>query len=240
MDDKLLTTAQIEATVERGFKFLGTMSQVPSIRALMQRGGYTTEEHARGWELALELVGYKNPIEASGTQLKQRQAIAELDAYDGPSFDRARAALDRQYPAQSAYVFEGLTAKSGADAVGSVRTFVDRVAALRDGSDPKRSGTRADDAAAAALLGARQIIDASEETRLRGLIADATSLAEMPTPAEPDPTQRQVTARALDAWLRDWRETARVLVTRRDYQIRLGLAERRAPSGTASEPGSEG
>ena len=39
MDDKLLTPVQIETVVDRGFKFLGTMSQVPNIRALMQRGG---------------------------------------------------------------------------------------------------------------------------------------------------------------------------------------------------------
>jgi hypothetical protein len=51
----------------------------------------------------------------------------------------------------------------------------------------------------------------------------------------PHPNLREQTARALDAWLRDWRETARVLVTRRDYQIRLGLAERRASKDDASE-----
>lgn len=45
---------------------------------------------------------------------------------------------------------------------------------------------------------------------------------------------RQKVARELEAWLRDWRETARVLVTRRDYQIRLGLAERRASSVSAA------
>lgn len=86
-------------------------------------------------------------------------------------------------------------------------------------------------------MATRRIIDADEEQRLRALIAEATSLADMPVTAQPDPAQRQKTARALDAWLRDRRETTRVLVTRRDYQIRMGLAERR--SATAVEAVAE-
>jgi hypothetical protein len=42
-------------------------------------------------------------------------------------------------------------------------------------------------------------VDADEERRLRTLIADATSLAELPVIAEPDPTKRQQTAQKLDA-----------------------------------------
>jgi hypothetical protein len=41
--------------------------------------------------------------------------------------------------------------------------------------------------------------------------------------------------RMLDAWLRDWRESARVLIQRRDHQIRMGLAERRTGKGEAPE-----
>jgi hypothetical protein len=166
--------------------------------------------------------------------LGQREATAQLDQWDGANFDRARAALDHRHPDQSAYVFDNLSAKSGAEAIGSVRTFLDRVAALRDGTDSARTSTRDADKAAAALLATRRIVDADEERRLRALIADATSLAELPVIAEPDPTKRQQTARKLDAWLRDWRETARVLITRRDHQIRLGLAERRAPKAEAA------
>src|SRR5690606_16775402 len=125
----------------------------------------------------------------------------------------------------AAYVFEGLTAKTGADAIGAVRTFLDRVAALRNGTDPQRASTREQDGQAAALLATRRIVDEAEEARLRGLIEEATRLADMPPlPPEPDPSQRQQTARALEAWLNDWRSTARVLITRRDHQIRLGLA----------------
>jgi len=243
VSEKDLTSAQIDLLTERGTKFLGGASQVPPIRVLLARGGYDEAEHARGWELLLSVLGYRStPVQVASDQLRQSQAIAELDAYDGPNFDRTRAALDHRFPAQSAYVFEGLTAKTGAESIGSVRTFIDRVAALRDGTDPARSATRDADAAAAALLAARRIIDANEEQRLRGLIAEATRLADAPAAIEPDPSLRQKLARELEAWLRDWRETARVLITRRDYQIRLGLVERRrAPAGTAvAETGEDG
>jgi hypothetical protein len=236
MSSSELTQAHIDTLTERGTKFLGAASQVPAIRAALERGGYNEAEHGRGWELLLELLGFKNPTlpEVTGEQQRQREAVAELDAYDGPAFDRARAALEHRFPAQAAYVFEGLSARSGTESIGAVRTFVDRVAALRDGSDSTRTATRAEDAAAAALLAARRIIDGQEEQRLRGLIGEATRLAHAPSAPAADPTRRQRVARELELWLRDWRETGRVLVTRRDHQIRLGLAERRSPSAPES------
>jgi hypothetical protein len=237
MSDTELTSIQIERITERATKFIGTVSQVPSIRAILDLGGYSEEEHQRGWSLWLDLLGYRRSPDTTTdvTRIRQREAIAELDQWDGPSFDRTRAALEHRFPAQAAYVFDGLTAKSGVEAVGAVRTFLDRVAALRDGTDAARAATRSEDQAAWQLLVTRRIVDTNEEQRLRGLITEASTLPDMPAPVQPDPSLRQQTARALDAWLRDWRETARVLVTRRDYQIRLGLAERRASKDEASE-----
>jgi hypothetical protein len=229
MPENELSQVQIDVLAERAIKFLSAASQVPSIRVLLDRGGYHEEEHKHGWELALSVLGYNTTIQNGPAKaLRQSQATAELDAWDGENFSRARAALDHRFPAQSAYVFDNLSAKTGPEAIGAVRTFLDRVAALRDGSDPARADSRDADKAAAELLAARRIVDQGEEARLRALITEATSLAHKPVVAEPDPSLRQKLAKQLDAWLRDWRETARVLVTRRDYQIRLGLAERRA------------
>jgi hypothetical protein len=240
METSSLSSTQIDRIVERAIKFLSAASQLPAIRARLDAGGYNEEEHRTGWNRTLELLGYRAQpdVAVPSAQLRQQQATAELDQWDGPAFDRARAALERRFPAQAAYVFRGLTAKTGAEAIGSVRTFLDRVAALRDGSDPQRTSTREADAQAAALLATRRIVDDREEARLRALIEDATSLADLPTLAEPDPSQRQSAARALDDWLRDWRGTARVLITRRDHQIRLGLAERRSAKATEPDPGA--
>lgn len=234
MAETELSQAQIELIAERGTKFLSGASQVPSIRLGLSQGGYSEEEHRQGWELLLELLGYKTNVQGSPVALRQREATAELDQWDGENFERARAALDHRFPDQSAYVFDNLSAKSGAESIAAVRTFVDRVASLRDGTDAARADKRSADKAAAELLAARRIVDAEEEKRLRGLIAEATRLADAPTVKEPDPSVRQQTAVKLDAWLRDWRETARVLIKRRDYQIRLGLAERRSPKADAA------
>jgi hypothetical protein len=233
---KTYSETDIELLTERGTKFLSTTSQVPNIRALLHEGGYSEAEHRHGWELLLDVLGYRtNTAQGSVQELRQRSAMAELDQWDGPAFDRSRAALERRYPDQAAYVFQNLNAKTGAESIGAVATFLNRVASLRDGTDAARASTRAPDKEAADLLAARKIVDATEEQRLRALIDQATSIADMPAPVE-DPNVRQQRAAELDAWLSDWRESARVLVTRRDHQIRLGLAERRASkAGDASE-----
>jgi hypothetical protein len=226
------TSPQIDVITGRATKFLSAVSQLPAIRAALHQGGYSEGDHGRGWALLLAVLGYQLPPHSAPSQaeqVRQREAASQLDQWDGPAFDRARAALEHRFPEQASYVFANLSAKSGPDSIGAVRTFLDRVGALRAGSDPARSATRTEDAAAAELLAQRRIVDVHEEQRLRALIDDAIRIAELPLAAEPDPSQRQQTLRELDAWLRDWRETARTLVTRRDYQIRLGLAERRSP-----------
>jgi hypothetical protein len=228
---KELSDKDIERIIQRATKFLRALSQNSHIRDLLVRGGYDAEEHERGWQLLLELLGYRpNASFAPAAEMTaQAAAEAELDAWDGPAFERSRYPLERAFPEQARYIFENLGPKTGADSVGAVATFLNRVAALRDGTDPDRAAMRDEDRKAAALLEKRRVLDASEEQRLRKLIAEAKRLA-APLPAPPpiDPARRQVAARELDAFLRDWRETARVLVTRRDYQIQLGLAERRS------------
>jgi hypothetical protein len=65
--------------------------------------------------LLLELLGYRAAGDGAPTTPAQAQAMTQLDQWDGPSYDRARAALDHLDPEQSAYVFDGLSAKTGAD-----------------------------------------------------------------------------------------------------------------------------
>jgi hypothetical protein len=233
MTSKQYTSQEIDRLGMRGTKFLGAVSQVPRIRSILHAGGYSDDDHERGWDLTLRLLGYHQRMDApdSPQVLRQRAATEELDQWDGQALERSRAALEHRYPEQSRYVFEGLSAGSGAEAIATVRTFLDRVAALRDGTDVSRIATRAEDRAAADLLAVRRIVTSAEELRLRTLLGEATSLPDLPRSTQPDSSQRQHTARELDAWLRDWRATARVLVTRRDDLIRLGLAERRTSKG---------
>jgi hypothetical protein len=229
-----LNPAEIQRDINRGTKLLGTLSRVPDIRRIMVGRGYTEEEHQLGWRLLLGVMGWTPEADVSEEPIgpiTQDQAIAELDQWDGPNFAIARAALARLHPAQGDYIFLNLTAQTGPAAVGSVKTYLDRVVALRDGSDPSREATRAKDRAAVQTLELRKVAGPELETHLYGLISEATKLAPEPVgdAAAADPAaDYQQAAKDLHNWLTDWRETARAVITRRDYLIRLGLAERRS------------
>ena len=231
----ILTEQDIDDDIDQGTKFLRTLSTRSEVRRIMEHNGYRPKEHLLGWSLLLELCGYgAGQAEPEQEPLPQERAIAELDSWDGPGFQRARPALHRLHPEQEAYVFEALHAATGAAAVGSVNTFLDRVAALRDGTDGRRAGTREADKAAAATLRERNIVTAEIEAHLRKLIEQATELAPSPPPEEePKPEQDehyQGTARKFHAWLIDWGQTARAVINRRQYLIWLGLTEpRRSP-----------
>ncbi|MBI4705938.1 MAG: hypothetical protein HY744_33005 [Deltaproteobacteria bacterium] len=166
---------------------------------------------------------------------RQREAVAELDNWDEPTFARARATLERHFPAAAEYVFANLQAASGSAAVKSVATFLARLGALEAGSDPARADSRADDKNAVALLEKRGIT-AAERQRVHQLVELAlapTGLVDAPPGA--DPTERRAKLVALKAWYSEWAETARALVKKRAHLIRLGLATRRA-----SQPSAEG
>ena len=48
----------LDRLIERGTKFLRGLSTSPEIYYLLAGAGYTAEEHRRGWELLLPLLGY--------------------------------------------------------------------------------------------------------------------------------------------------------------------------------------
>jgi hypothetical protein len=225
-----ISPRSLERNLERAARLLGTLSRSPRIRRILaERAGYTEEDHRTGWSLYLTAMGFRQDPPSFApprTRFAQELAIAELDQWDAPAFDRARSALAASYPAQLDYIFNSLGPSTGAEAVAGVKTFLDRVARLRDGSDPARDATRDADRAAADRLARRRIVEADIEARLRKLIEQATSLPEAPKDDPPieDSPGYQAAAAGLVAWLTDWRGQARSLIRRRDYLISLGLA----------------
>lgn len=213
----------------RGVKFLSTLSRVPEIRAALDEGaGYSEEDHAQGWNLLLTAMGYirKGVPIPTGVVFPQQAALVELDEWDGVTFERTRAALKYTFPAQHDYLFQGLNAATGADAITTVQTFVERVVALQDGTDPDRAEQREEDREAVQRLAERKIFTPEIRVHIEGLLEQAKKLA--PPPKSPEiEDEIQNAADHLHVWLSDWTGQARAFITRGDYLIRLGLSSRK-------------
>lgn len=124
------------------------------------------------------------------------------------------------HPDQAAFVFANLQPAVGTAAVLTVRLFLEWLDALEN--SPDRIATRDKDLEALATLEKRGITQ-DERQRMRSLLNIAQGLSTTTNTAD----TRLDDLRALRAWFDDWSETARIVVTRRDYLIRLGLAKRK-------------
>ena len=181
----------------------------------------------QGWQLLHAASGYHEvaPVPEDTTV---RDAIKQVDDWDEGGFQIISASLRYRFPDQAAFVLDGLQASTGAAAVLGVKQLLDRLDALE--SATSRASTREQDLAAIALLAERGI-NAAERRRLRNLIAVAESAPDLSLPdAEKVAKSEADTLRnlmALRAWYEEWSSIARVVIKRRDYLIRMGLAKRR-------------
>lgn len=232
-----------ERAAFRGGKWLRTLSTRPDVMAVMVALGYSEKEHQHGWDLYLRMLGYKGatkPTPILPATVEQRDALSSVDGYDERAFVRARAALERLHPQQALYIFgDGLKAATGPEAVGTVQTFLNRYAALRDGTDPARGETRDADKAAAMTLEERNIVNPTIEKQLRAQIEIVRKLAPAPTAQVMSASEEalNIATGEFTTWLKDWRATAQAGVNRRDYRIMLGVAQRRtAKTGEGDTP----
>ncbi|HEY3496362.1 MAG TPA: hypothetical protein VGK73_16795 [Polyangiaceae bacterium] len=214
----------LASTPGRVLTFLRAAATKVEIRAALFAAGYSTEEQATGWSLLEKASGYVPNIASVSDDGAARAALAEVDAWDEPGFRRIGAALERLHPEQHSFVFAGLETARGAGSLLAVSTLLDRLDALE--SAPERKNSRADDRDAIATLTARGITPAVR-AHLRDLIRVAQT-AEPPTfPVDSAVTNRDEALKTLGAWYRDWSETARAVIQRRDYLVMLGLAQRK-------------
>lgn len=238
---------EIDQLVASGGKLLRAISIKPEIMQLMMGVGYSEAEHKQGWELYLRMLGYLGAGTVApavpSVSTAQAQALADIDHYDDPAFKRATAALRRLHADQLEYMFgDGLSAKSGPESVGTVQTFLDRYAALRDGTDPNRADKREADQAAAKTLEERNIINPAIEKQLRAQI----EVVKTPAPvraamhASAPETALQLAATAFADWLHDWRTTAQAGIQRRDYRIMLGISRRKVVADNDQTDTGEG
>jgi len=222
-----------------GGKFLRAISVKSDIMETMIGLGYSEPEHKHGWDLYLQMLGYIRAARPPTTPIKstnQQQALNEIDRYDKPTFRRATATLNRLHPEQCSYIFaDNLAAETGIESVGSVQTFLDRYAALRDGTDPTRADKRDADKAAATTLESRNIVTPAIEQHLRALIEIVKTPTTHTTAMIVSEESLQAGAKEFADWLNDWRTAASTGITRRDFRIMLGISRRRA-SDVTPEP----
>jgi hypothetical protein len=229
----------LEAAPERATKLLTGIGAVPTIRTSLFAAGMTDADIAEGRKLLLACLAAPNGGEEHDTHdaAKQRAAVAELDDWDEPNFARYKAALVRDHPAVAEYVFAGLAASTGVAAVQGVATLLARLDAIESHTDKARQDakTKKDDEKAIALL-AKRGLDAAERARLQGLVEIAlgpTSPLPASTTAQTAAQERKQALAELRAWFDEWSATARAVVKKRAYLIRMGLAARKAPAKSA-------
>ena len=221
-------------TPGRVLKFLGAVGTNPNIHAALGKRGYAKADHDRGWELLLTASGYRRRRAAVLDDPAASSAIAELDAWDEPNFRVARAALSNDFPDHAEYVFEDLEPATGAGAIVSIKTFLDRLDDFENGKD--RKAMRKVDHAALAKLADRGIT-AAARARLRELLKTALAA---PEPAGTDDrgttneAEQRAAKRALWGWFNEWAEVAKAEIKRRDYLIQLGFAKRKKRKDTGS------
>lgn len=232
-----INEAVIDRWLARGSRFFKAVSRNSVVREVLVSRGLTDEELQRGWSLFAELHGFgaEQAARPARRETSAAQAINEIDAWDAPAYATAHAVLDARLPAVSRYLFDNLAAAQGPVAVVGVERFLDRVAALRDGKAPGVDPEQGRQAAE--LLATRKVLDAKREAELRALIATARLGArpEEVVPAAAVDARRQQLAKSYIDWLHEWREVARSSIVRRDYQITLGIAQRRQSEDDAPE-----
>ena len=156
-----------------------------------------------------------------------RAAISELSKINKSLFGRSRAPLERYYPHTYEYLFHKLQASQGPDAVHGIATFLARLDLLESCNDPSRESHYEDDKAAVELL-AKRGVDVNERRRLQEFVEVALGPAEAISEVSlSNPEILRTRLIALRKWYDDWARTAKAVITKRSYLIRLGLAKRR-------------
>jgi hypothetical protein len=224
-------------------RFLLTIRN-PALYHVAQAHGYTLAEHEEGWTLFRRASGEGMALRGAphDPSLQPRYLHKELqpiDAFENLWFPRARAVIERVVPAPHratflATFFRDLTQQPlGPGVIVSVRTFLERVAALSTSTLPGAAAVRD-------TLRARGLTDdvlAAMRDRIAALERAPTTVpAPSPTPdARADYAAQRAAYEALSAWFNDWSTTLRSAYNKRDLLF-LGL---RTPSHKGSSAQEE-
>ncbi len=217
----------LEETPSRALEFLRGIGSTPVIMKLMSGAGYSAEVHAEGIRLLGNVVSFIEQRQAFSvvTSATHKGATAELETWCKTVYRRLEAATTRFYPDVASSLFANLAISDEMDASLLASIFLDR---LSEQKVPK----------GVLKLFAERNFGPEEMHHLKKLVGVAQAPApqtEEATSTKPKETRLQMLAE-LRAWYDDWSAAARTIVTRRDHQIRIGIAHRRAKSGSTPPP----
>jgi hypothetical protein len=232
METVTVKQSTIDATPGRMLAFLRALAQLRPMRSALEKLGFGVEEYTLGWRLLHRTSGYHTPEEHAvddDTVHGQEELDGEMDFWL-PVVDLS---LRHRHPDQHAVVFAvPVPAKSDGSLISMPR-LLDRIDVLENGKD--RLEFRAADHAALATLSKRGL---TKEKRIE--LRKMQNIAEGHGVNPPEPVQG-IEARNIQylyearAWYEEWSGLARKVITRRDYLIRAGLAQRRSASGSTDE-----
>ncbi len=227
-----------EVTTDKRFarvmKFLMASCEKKIARILMT-WGFTDEDRKEGWELLDRAAGRHLAVTPGrGSFATQyRGIVGAVDDWENTWFDVAEAALARLSPKVHAVLFQNLSKTSGPEVVLNVRTFLERIDAMKKAEDD-------DNKSALTLLEKRGLTD--------GVLDEAMGLIEKIAAAEADDdedenaedeaarkAEREQAVEAMWAWYQDWAKTARTVVKNRNYQVMLGLLQHRVGGSSVDE-----
>lgn len=214
----------LDETPPRVLRFLTAVSRSPEIRAALAGSGYGAADHQEACELLLRLLRYREPPPGP-VEPPAVAARAELDTWYERHGRLIRAALQLRYPAQAQFLLTDLAGAGEGQGLVAVVLLLDRLDALEQ--SPARLATREEDHEVLALL-ARRGITAEERARLRDVTVHGrgNDVSSRDPEASSHLAEQQETLRALHFWYREWSETARAVISRRDLLVRLGLLRR--------------
>ncbi len=225
-----------ELAYDRALQFLRAVGTDPVIRTAMQQTGFEDADLKQGW--ALVLAASSAPTAATKFT-PQAGPVADVtqkvEAWQSTMFLRAHAALRRLHPEQDAFVFDKIESGSGVASVVAVSMFLDRLDALESSSDRKAS-RKADHAAMATLERRGVTKEARKEARHLVHVVETTPAPTVTLDVAPPTDARFEALSELYAWVQDWTDCARAVITRRDQLIRLGIGKRHTRAAAAPAP----
>ncbi|MFO0749748.1 MAG: hypothetical protein U1F43_29370 [Myxococcota bacterium] len=228
---------QLEDVPHQVGRFLRAIAGNRGIAARMAIEGYRQEDHDLGWKLLHAVSGFGAPVVPASKDVAE--AFAALDEIDGPLIRKVGAILRHDFTAQRDFILEGLAPAEGAAAVSNVRLVLERIARLESG-EGRPAEAREQDLGAVAKLERRNLGTAVRQ-RLAGQVAIAVSFDEEAARAGAAELHSRVDRLrpqlvALWEWYDEWRAIAHEAISRRDYKISLGIAERREPADPTTRP----